>query len=239
MIGRLVIFGATGDLTRRFLLPALAQLSAAGQLPPGFTVFGAAPTRWDDGAFRVNAREQLEQHAGDIPADVREALVKRLHYRPVDVTDPASVVVVLCAATGDSDEARLPVVAYLALPTALIPPAVTALGQATLPTGSRIAVENPFGEDAQAARELNALLAEVLGGDVESVIFRVDHALGMTTVQNLLLLRFGNRVAEPLWNGQHIEEIQVLWEETLALEGRAAYYDHAGALRDVMQSHMT
>lgn len=238
MIGRLVVFGATGDLTGRFLLPALAQLSAAGQLPRGFRVIGASRARWDDDAFRANAGDQLEQHAHDVPADLREALVEGLHYRPVDVTDRASVVAVLRAATGDGEEAKVPVVAYLALPTALIPPTITAFGEAGLPAGSRIAVENPFGEDLRAARELDALLAKVLGRDFESVVFRVDHALGMTTVQNLLALRFANRVLEPLWNGQHIEEIQVLWEETLALEDRAAFYDRAGALKDVMQNHM-
>jgi glucose-6-phosphate 1-dehydrogenase len=238
MIARLVLFGATGDLTDRFLLPALAQLSAAGQLPHGFSVIGAARARWDDDAFRINARQQLEQHASDLPADVRDRLVSRLHYHPVDVTDRASVEAVLRTAAGDGEGARVPVVAYLALPTALIPPTVTALGQVGLPPGSRIAVEKPFGEDAQGARDLNALLAEVLREDAGSFVFRVDHVLGMATMQNLLVLRFGNRVLAPLWNGQHIEEIQVLWEETLALEGRAAFYDRAGVLKDVMQNHL-
>jgi glucose-6-phosphate 1-dehydrogenase len=238
MIGRLVVFGATGDLMGRFLLPALAQLSAAGELPEGFSVVGAARAPWDDHAFRVDAHEQLERHAGEIPAHVRDSLVNGLRYRPVDVTDRESVAAVLRDAAGDGEETTAPVVAYLALPPALIPPTVTALGPAVLPAGSRLALEKPFGEDAQAARELNEQLAEILGVDSEFIVFRVDHALGMATVQNLLTLRFTNRLLEPLWNGQHIEEIQVLWEETLALEGRAAFYDRAGALKDVMQNHM-
>lgn len=237
MIGPLVVFGATGDLTGRYLLPALAELAGAGLLPQGFGMTGAARARWDDDAFRVHARNQLEQHAGDIPANVREAFAGGLRYRAVNVTDGASVAAVLRAA-GCGEQAKVPVVAYLALPTALIPPAVTALAEAGLPAGSRIAVEKPFGDDAQSARDLNTLLADVLGPDFESVVFRVDYVLGLRTVQNLLALRFGNGVLEPLWNGRHIEEIQVLWEETLALEGRAAFYDRAGALRDVMQNHM-
>jgi glucose-6-phosphate 1-dehydrogenase len=139
---------------------------------------------------------------------------------------------------GTNEEANVPVIAYLALPTALLPAALNGLRERGLPAGSRTAVEKPFGDNLRGARELNALLADALRADVEPAVFRVDHALGMTTVQNLAALRFGNRVLEPPWSAQHIEEPQVLWEETLALEGRAAFYDGAGALKDVMQNHM-
>jgi glucose-6-phosphate 1-dehydrogenase len=236
MIRRLVVFGASGDLTGRFLLPALAQLSAAGELPDDFAVLGAARKGWDDNAFRRHADEQLEQHGADVPARVRKALVDRLRYRPVDVRDHGSVGAVIGAVSDGQDMASL--VAYLALPSGLIPPAVTALGAAGLPPESRIAVEKPFGEDLQGARDLNALLAAVLGEDWEQAVFRVDHALGMTTVQNLLPLRFANRVPEALLNSEHVAEIEVLWEETLGMEGRAGFYDRAGALKDVMQNHM-
>jgi glucose-6-phosphate 1-dehydrogenase len=108
MIERLVIFGATGDLTRRLLLPALAQLGAAGKLPHGFTVTGAARAQWDDDTFRANARQHLDEHAADLPAEVRERLVNDLYYRPVDVTDPGSVAAVLRAATGGVRTLRYP-----------------------------------------------------------------------------------------------------------------------------------
>jgi glucose-6-phosphate 1-dehydrogenase len=235
MIRRLIIFGASGDLTGRFLLPALAQLSAAGELPDDFTVVGAARTGWDDDAFRGHAQAQLDEHAADVPRSMRNRLLPRLRYRQVDVTDPASVVAALTSTGGARDD---PVVAYLALSTGLVAPAVQSLGTADLPAGSRLAVEKPFGEDLQSARELNMLLADVLGDSGARDAFRVDHALGMTTVQNLLPLRFANRFPEALLNAEHVAEVDVLWEETLALEGRAGFYYRAGALTDVMQNHI-
>lgn len=118
-----------------------------------------------------------------------------------------------------------------------MPTTLTALGAAGLPPGSRVAVEKPFGGNLAGAREMNRLLAAALGNDWERAVFRVDHALGMTAVQNLVPLRFANRMLEAVWNSDHVAEVEVLWEETLALEGRAAFYDRAGALTDVMQNH--
>ena len=112
---------------------------------------------------------------------------------------------------------------------------MTALAQAGLPADSRIVLEKPFGSDQSSARELNRLLAEV--ADEES-IFRVDHFLAKQTVQNVLGLRFANRIFEPLWNAQHIHSVDIVWDETLTLEGRAGYYDRAGALRDMLQNHL-
>lgn len=237
MIGQLVVFGATGDLTGRFLLPALAQLSAAGALPDGFTVVGAATESWAEGDFRRFAVDSLEQHGLTVPYATRQALSDSVHYRPVDVTEPESVAAVLGAAS-ELAGAEAPVAVYLALPTALMAPTLAALGETQLPQGSRIAVEKPFGEDLDSARELNALLAETVGEDWKSAVFRVDHALGMTTLANLGALRFDNRMFEPVWSSEHIDEVEVLWEETLALEDRAGFYDGAGALKDVMQNHM-
>lgn len=236
MIRRLVVFGASGDLTGRFLLPALAQLSATSKLPNDFTILGAARKEWDDGAFRRYADEQLEEHAAHLTATVRQTFVDGLSYRPVDVTNQLSVRHVLEAVC--DGQVTEPLAAYLALPTGLIPPAVAALGAAGLPPTSRIAVEKPFGDDLEGARQLNALLAEVLGDDWEQTVFRVDHVLGMTTAQNILPLRLTNRFPETLLNSQHVAEIEVLWEETLALEGRAGFYDRSGALKDVIQNHV-
>lgn len=230
MIERLVLFGATGDLAGRYLLPALAALHAASKLPDGFEVVCGSREDLDEEAFRRTAGERLEQHAADLPSAAREEIVRSLRYRSVDVADSAGVASMV-------EPGRGPVAAYLALPPGLFPAAVTALGGAGLAEGSRVALEKPFGEDLAGAIELNRLLAEALGPAGEQATFRVDHVLGMATVQNLLALR-QNRVLEPLWNGTHVERVEILWEETLALESRAGYYDGAGALKDVLQNHM-
>jgi glucose-6-phosphate 1-dehydrogenase len=241
MIERLLLFGATGDLVGRFLLPALAELYDEGKLLDGFRVVGAAREDWGDEVFRRHAARRLEQHAaGDVSAASREALVRSLRYRKVDFDDEGSVAEAVAAAGGESlAGARAePIAAYLALPAAVFPAAVRALGAVGLPSGSRIVLEKPFGEDLDSAVELNRLLRRVAGVAGEQAIFRVDHALGMATVQNLLATRLTNRVLEPVWNSNHIEQIDIVWEETLALEGRASYYDKTGALKDVIQNHL-
>jgi glucose-6-phosphate 1-dehydrogenase len=244
MIGKLVLFGATGDLTGRFLLPALASLIAADKLPEGFQVVGAAREDMDDEAFRRAASERLVRHASHVPATARETLVRSLRYRAVELDDPESVARAVRDDISSTDtesasaNAGEPLAAYLALPPGVFPTAVTALGTVGLPAGSRIVVEKPFGEDLKSAVALNRLLGRVSGIAGEDAVFRVDHVLGMATVQNLLGLRLANRILEPVWNSVHIAQVDILWEETLALEGRAGYYDRAGALKDVMQNHM-
>jgi glucose-6-phosphate 1-dehydrogenase len=232
MIANLVLFGASGDLAGRFLLPALATLRASGRLPEDFTIVGTARTAWDDEAFRRHVRERLAEHAAAVPPDQREALTRSLRYRQADLTDPRDV----AAVVGQAGEG--PVAAYLALPPALFHATVTAMGTAGLPPGSRIALEKPFGESLQDAVALNEVLARVVGDAGEQAIFRVDHVLGMVTVQNLLALRRHDPVLAAVWHAEHIEQVEVRWEEDLALEGRAGYYDSAGALKDVMQNHM-
>ena len=227
MIDRLAIFGATGDLTARYLLPALGSLRASGQLGDGFWLTGAGREEWDDDEFRRWASAQLDRHAGNLPAAARDAVVSAACYRRTDVSDAASVAAVTA---GDG-----PVAAYLALPPTVFPATVSALHEACLPQGSRIVLEKPFGEDLSSAVELNRLLAEVLP---EQALFRVDHFLAMTTVQNLLGSRLANRVLEPIWNSAHIAEVEIVWEESLALEGRAGYYDGVGALKDMVQNHL-
>jgi len=232
MIERLLLFGATGDLAGRFLLPALAELCTLGQLPDAFEVIGSARQELSDEVFRRSASEQLERHAADVPEPAREALLHRLRYRQIDLgSDAASGIIRDVLGT-------TPTAVYLALPPSLFAPTISALREAGLPAGSRIVVEKPFGEDLEGAVALNQLLAELAGTAGEGVTFRVDHVLGMATVQNLLGLRFANRILEPIWNSTHIEQVEILWEETLALEGRAGYYDRSGALKDVMQNHM-
>ncbi|MDX3611255.1 glucose-6-phosphate dehydrogenase [Streptomyces europaeiscabiei] len=231
MIKTLVLLGATGDLAGRFLLPALAALRAADRLPDDFQVVAAAREDLDDQAFQRTAAERLERHAPEVPATARADLIRSVRYRRTELTDPASVGSLLSGV-------RQPVAVYLALPPGLYTTVVTALGGTGLPAGSRIALEKPFGEDLDSAMALNRLLGRVTHSAGEQAVFRVDHVLGLPTVQNLLALRLANRVLEPVWNSRHIEQIDILWEEDLGLEGRAGYFDRSGTLRDVMQNHM-
>ncbi|HWH23482.1 MAG TPA: glucose-6-phosphate dehydrogenase, partial [Candidatus Limnocylindria bacterium] len=231
MIDRLALFGATGDLAGRYLLPALAALQAAGELPDGFRLTAAAIEDWDDDAFRRHADERLREHAPAVAEDARHALVRSSRYRRIDFADAAGVAAVIGGA-----DAR-PLVTYLALPPAVFPAAVTAIGKADLPAGSRIALEKPFGEDLASAVALNRLLAKVVADAGEQAVFRVDHFLGLATVQNLLGLRLANRVFDAAWNSLHIERVEIVWDETLTLEGRG-YYDASGALRDLIQNHL-
>jgi glucose-6-phosphate 1-dehydrogenase len=227
VISRLAIFGATGDLTARYLLPGLAALRAAGHLGDGFILTGAARHGLDSAEFQRWAAAQLGRHAGHLPTSARQAIVSAARYQQADVTDPASVAAVIA---GDE-----PLAVYLALPPAVFPAAVTAIHEAGLPPDSRIVLEKPFGEDLDSAIELNRLLAETVP---EQAVFRVDHFLAMTTVQNVLGTRLANRVLEPIWDAAHIAEVDIVWEESLALEGRAGYYDGAGALKDMLQNHL-
>jgi glucose-6-phosphate 1-dehydrogenase len=231
VITRLLLLGATGDLAGRFVLPALAWLSAAGQLPDGMQVVGAAAQDWDDETFRDHVTARWDEHAGPLPADVRRALPARLHYRRFDPADPATVVAAAGTFTGEG-----PVAAYLALPPDLFPPTLEALGAAHLPPGSRIAVEKPFGSHLDSAVALNALLARVTGDAASAA--RIDHFLGMPVVQGLLDLRRPDGVLAPVWDGTHLAQVDVVWEETLGLEGRADFYDRTGAVRDVLQNHL-
>ena len=232
MIGRLLLAGATGDLAGRFLLPALAELTADGALPEGFALVGAAAQDWDDATFAAHVTARLDEHAPDVPAQARRALAGAARYRRVDPADPATVATAVAAFGGDS-----PVAAYLALPPVLFPAVVTALGRAGLPAGSRIAVEKPFGRDLPSARSLNELLAEATGG-VEQAAFRVDHFLGMPAVRSLTGLRAPGSPLAHLWDAGHVAQVDVVWEETLDAGGRAGFYDRTGAVRDVLQNHL-
>jgi glucose-6-phosphate 1-dehydrogenase len=235
VIDRLVLFGSTGDLAGRFVLPGLAALHAAGHLPAAFRIVGAAREELDGDAFRRHAASRLEEHAADTPPASRQAIVRSLHYRPVDVADHKSVAAVIRAVETTSDT---PFAAYLALPPALFERTVTALGAVGLPKGSRVVLEKPFGRNAADAAALNALLARTTASAGPGAAYRVDHVLGMDTVHNLVGLRLADPVLAAVWDGTHIDHVEVLWEETLALEGRAGYYDTAGALQDVVQNHL-
>ena len=211
VISQLLLLGATGDLAGRFLLPALAGLQAAGGLPAGLQVVGAAPQPWDDVAFRAHVAARTGGHP----------LLEALRYRRVDLEQDPGAVQGALSALGAG-----PVAVYLALPPDRAVPAVRALASAGLPAGSRVALEKPFGTDRVSAAALNALLEDVGG---EEAVYRVDHVLAMPTTQELVAQR---------WSGEQVEQVELLWEETIALEGRADFYDRAGAVRDVVQNHL-
>ena len=230
MIERIVIFGASGDLTGRYLIPALARLYDAGKLPREIRITGVDRRGWDDKeGFRHFALESLDRHAQSVSAAARAKLVvEALEYRQADVTDGESV----AKALGTLQE---PILAYLALPPSVFAPTIEALKKVNLPEGSRVAIEKPFGENLESAQMLNQMLHELLP---EKSVFRIDHFLAWQPFPAIMGLRFANGIFEPLWNHNYIERVEIIWEETLALEGRAGYYDSAGAFKDLIQNHL-
>jgi glucose-6-phosphate 1-dehydrogenase len=235
----LVIFGASGDLTRRKLLPAVYQLSRGQRLPAQFAVLGVARTRQTDDDFRRLFRESLREFA-DVDAssdDVARSLEARLTYISGEMDDPALYQGLAHRLQEAGADGAL---FYLAIPPSVYGAVATQLGAAGLSrsgTGGwrRIIVEKPFGTDLASARALNATLHQHFD---EEQIFRIDHYLGKETVQNLLVFRFANGMFEPIWNRRYIDHVQITAAETVGVERRAAYYEGAGALRDMMQNHL-
>jgi glucose-6-phosphate 1-dehydrogenase len=229
-----VVFGATGDLTLRKLLPALYGRFRDGQMPEGSHVIGAARSDMGDEAFRERAARALDEHVD--PDNLKPAMVQRflahLSYCRLD------------AATSDGGWERLaPMLSadrvrvfYLATAPDLYGPICRNIGAAGLASPqSRVVLEKPIGHDLASAREINDQVGEVFA---ESQTFRIDHYLGKETVQNLLALRFANSIFERLWNTDVIDHVQITVAETVGLEGRGNYYDRAGALRDMVQNHL-
>jgi glucose-6-phosphate 1-dehydrogenase len=226
MLERLVILGGTSDVVGRLVVPALVDLEADGALPEAFRIVAVARHDEDDDSYRQHLRDELDDHAPDADPDVREALLARTRYHEADTTE-ADVL----AGAFDGTAAAV----YLALPPAIFSPTLEALEELGLPEGSRVVVEKPFGEDLEHARELNR---QLLGLLPEDALHRMDHFLGLQMVQNLLALRFANRLFEPLWHADHVERVDIVWDETLTLEGRAGFYDGTGALKDMLQNHL-
>lgn len=221
----LLILGASGDLTSRLLLPGLATLLTV-ETDRRVRVLGSDLPDMDDGAWRDRVRDAFEKVDAGAEAD---RVLGDTAYVAGDATDPAGLQKVLDAA-GDG-----PLVIYCALPPQITAKACAALTDLELPEETTLALEKPFGYDADSARELNQVLSRSVP---EERVFRIDHFLGLYTVLNLLGLRFTNRLFEPIWNRDSIESVEILYDETVTLEGRAGYFDRAGALRDMIQSHL-
>lgn len=228
MIQTLVILGALGDLTSRFLIPAIVRLHQAGKLPKGFRVLGVARNDWNTEKFRSHLERKLTASSAANVAGMLEAVLERVEYRRADVTSRDQLGRALAHLSD-------PLVAYLALPPGLFTPAVESLAVLKLPKGSKVVLEKPFGENLESAQALNRLLHESFP---ERDVFRLDHFLGKQTVQNILGLRFANRIFEPVWNTHHIERVEIIWDETITVAGRASFYDATGALRDMVQNHL-
>jgi glucose-6-phosphate 1-dehydrogenase len=233
-ISTLVLFGATGDLARRMLLPSLYGLDSDGLLPEGLRIIGTARTDLDDAGFRERADAALQQYLpqGFYSAGVAERFLSRLHYVSIDITQPAGFER-LAETIGDPCDG---VAIFLSTAPSLFKPTIDGLAAAGLACPTvRMALEKPLGSDLATSREVNDAVAAHFP---EERTFRIDHYLGKETVQNLLALRFANLLFEPLWNSAHIDHIQITVAETVGLEGRAEFYEGAGALRDMVQNHM-
>jgi glucose-6-phosphate 1-dehydrogenase len=235
-----VIFGASGDLTKRKLLPAIYRLARRGRLPAEFAVIGIARSQMDDNAFRTQFFDCLKEFAGVAAAgdEVAQSLANRMYYVAGETDDPALYQTLqqrLAAIDGAEG-----VLYYLAIPPTVYSTVIEHLGASGLadapPRGSRrIIVEKPFGTDLDTARALNRLAHQHFD---EDQVYRIDHYLGKETVQNLLIFRFGNGMFEPVWNRRYIDHVQITAAETVGVEHRASYYEGAGALRDMVQNHL-
>ncbi len=233
--GLMVIFGATGDLAARMLLPSLYGLHRDGLLPADFRMLGTARSALDTAGFRAAVQTQLAQRvpAGESDGASLASFLERLHYQAasIEVPESAQVLAQRIAEMRSSD-----VLYHLSTAPRLYAPVCEFLGAAGLAgPGTRAMLEKPIGHDLASAIAINDGVTAIFD---ESRVFRTDHYLGKEGVQNLLALRFGNSLFEPLWNARHIEQVQITVAETIGVEGRGDYYDHSGALRDMLQNHM-
>jgi glucose-6-phosphate 1-dehydrogenase len=238
----IVMFGASGDLAKRKLLPALYDLAVHACLAPRFRLLGFARTEMSDDEFRSKTNDALPKGAGEDDSK-RKDFLSKLQYFTGNYDDPESYRRLAKRLEELDREGQLGGnrLFYLATPPDVYPHVIEQLGRAGLakPKGNgswtRIIIEKPFGHDSASARDLNAKVLRVFD---ESQVYRIDHYLGKETVQNLLVFRFGNGIFEPLWNRNFIDHVQITASEALGVERRAAFYESAGALRDMIQSHV-
>ena len=240
-----VLFGATGDLAHRKVMPAIYQLLRTNLLPAEFSVVAVARRPYSDEAFRAEVRTSLEKYSRDLPIDETSwaELAKRITYQQLDFADDAGYdrlgerLDALDAERGTAGNRLY----YLAIQPSQVTEIVRQMGRVGLDHelhGSgwrRVVVEKPFGRDLESARRLNHELNKVFR---ESQIYRIDHYLGKETVRNLLVFRFGNGIFEPVWNRSYVDHVQITVAESIGAEGRGAFYEETGASRDILQNHL-
>ncbi len=239
-----VIFGVTGDLTARKLVPSLYRLYAQGLVPAGFSIVGVGRRPWGDEEFRASIRAALDEFLGEkVQEEVWRGFASGLRFSSGEFGDPETYRR-LSETLRSLDVDRVHTgnrLFYLAVPPSSYEQVIEGLGSAGLageqdaPGWARIVVEKPFGRDLATARLLNGQLRR---GFREDQIYRIDHYLGKETVQNILVFRLANGIFEPVWNRQYVDHVQITVAEDLGVEGRGAYYEEAGAIRDMLQNHM-
>ncbi|SFA48888.1 glucose-6-phosphate 1-dehydrogenase [Rhodococcoides kroppenstedtii] len=239
----LVIFGVTGDLARKKLMPAVYDLANRGLLPPGFALVGFARRDWSDQDFGTIVHDAVREHSRTpFREDVWERLSEGIRFVEGTFDDAAaferlkSTLATLDVERGTGGNHAF----YLSIPPAAFPTVCEQLSASGLATGDdgswrRVVIEKPFGRDLQSAKELNAVVNRVFP---EDTVFRIDHYLGKETVQNILALRFANQLFDPIWNAHYVDHVQITMAEDIGLGGRAGYYDGIGAARDVIQNHL-
>jgi len=225
----LVLFGATGDLARRKIFPALHDMLRHGRTLPPIVCVANSPG-WDLERLRAHAHDGIAEFGGGVDETVFRNLASLLTYINGDYEDPATYVALRRAL-----ENRQRPLHYFAIPPVMFPVVVRGLAAVGCTEGARVVVEKPFGRDLESAQSLNATLYEALP---ESGIFRIDHYLGKEAVQNILYFRFANSFLEPIWNRNHIRQIQITMSESFGVAGRGRFYDSVGAIRDVLQNHL-
>jgi glucose-6-phosphate 1-dehydrogenase len=225
-IGSLLLLGASGDLSGRLLLPAFGQLLDREESRRDVVLVGAGSEDWDADAWRDRVKTAFE--SGDVSDETLKSVLDTTRYERADVTSVEDLKSLI-------DSCPPAPAIYFALPPSVTVAACAALQQVSLPEGTTMVLEKPFGTNQESAASLNQLLAEIVP---EEQVHRVDHFLGRSTVLNLIGVRFANRLFEPLWSNEHIARVDIVFDEQLTLENRARYYDRAGALVDMIQSHL-